>query len=149
VVTSVRRWPPKLDPKAVAPPPLQGVVSIDDISFAGGSAKRTPIMRFEAGKSIDGLSHGDFDKDGNDDVIFTRAMPREAVLLLSDGKGGFERAGVEGMTVAPQRNYDLSVADVNRDGLPDVILMYEADEATALGEKNGSVQVFLNRGVTR
>jgi hypothetical protein len=149
VVASVRRWPPKLDPKAVPPPPLQGVVSIDDISFVGGKAKRTPIMRFEAGKSIDGLSHGDFDKDGNEDLILTRDMPREAVLLMGDGKGGFERATIEGLTVAPQRNYDLSVADVNGDGRPDVILMYEADEATALAEKNGSVRVFLNRGATR
>jgi hypothetical protein len=106
-------------------------------------------MRFEAGKSIDGLSHGDFDKDGNEDLILTRDMPREAVLLMGDGKGGFERATIEGLTVAPQRNYDLSVADVNGDGRPDVILMYEADEATALAEKNGSVRVFLNRGATR
>jgi FG-GAP-like repeat len=149
VVASVRRWPPKLDPKAVPPPPLQGVVSIDDISFAGGTAKRTPVMRYAAGNSVAGLSHGDFDKDGNEDILFTRDNPREAVLLLGDGKGGFQRADVDGLVVAPQRNYDLTVADVNGDGRPDVILMYETDEATALAEKNGSVQVFLNRGVTR
>ena len=48
--------------------------------------------------------------------------------------------------VAPQRNYDLGVADVNGDDRPDVILMYEAQSTTAMAAKDGSIQVFLNRG---
>jgi len=121
-------------------------VSIDRVSFAGGKAKRTPVMRFQGGSSIAGLNRGDFDRDGHEDLILTRDAPREAVLLLGDGKGGFERAQVEGLVVAPQRNYDLAVADVNGDQRPDVILMYEAQSTTSLAEKNGSIQVFLNRG---
>jgi hypothetical protein len=39
------------------------------------------------------------------------------------------------------------VADVNGDARPDVILMYEAESATSLSTRNGSVHVFLNRGV--
>ena len=78
--------------------------------------------------------------------MFTRDRPREAVLLLGDGKGGFERVALEGLVVAPQRNYDLGVADVNGDDRPDVILMYEAQSTTAMAAKDGSIQVFLNRG---
>ncbi|MFL6246517.1 MAG: FG-GAP repeat domain-containing protein [Thermoanaerobaculia bacterium] len=149
IVTSVRRWPARVNPELLPPPPLQGVVSLDRVSFVSGKAKRTPVMRYEAGGAIAGLNHGDFDGDGNEDLMFTREIPREAVLLLGDGKGGFERAQLEGLVVAPQRNYDLGVADVNGDGRPDVILMYEAQTTTALAEKNGSIQVFLNRGVAR
>ena len=145
VVTSVRRWPGRLNPEILPPPPLLSVVSVDAVSFASGKAKRTPIMRYD-GRSISALNSGDFDGDGNDDIIFTRHEPREAVLLLGDGKGGFKRAQIEGLKVAPQANYDVMVADVNDDSRPDVILMYETDSTTALAEKNGSIQVFLNRG---
>ncbi|HEX8254773.1 MAG TPA: VCBS repeat-containing protein [Thermoanaerobaculia bacterium] len=149
IVASVRKWPEKLDPKLIPPPPLSSVVALDRISFAGGTPKRTPILRFGPGRSIAGLGHGDFDRDGKQDIVFTRHDPREAVVLLGDGKGGFSRAETEGLIVAPQRNYDLTVADVNGDSRPDVIVMYEADSATALSPKNGSVQVFLNRGVAK
>ena len=149
VVASVRRWPEKLDPRILPLPPLERVVSIDRISFAGGSAKRTPVMRFKPGRSISGMSRGDFDRDGNEDLIFTRHDPREAVLLLGDGKGGFSRATIEGLTLAPERNYDLTVADVNGDSRPDVIVMYEAASTTALSTKNGRIQVFLNRETTK
>lgn len=149
VVTSVRRWPARLNPDLLPSPPLNGVVSVDRVSFAEGKAKRTPIMRWEAGGSIAGINSGDFDRDGNEDLMLTRDIPREAVLLLGDGKGGFERAQTDGLIVAPQRNYDLAVADVNGDERPDVILMYEAQSTTSLAEKNGSIQVFLNRGEAR
>ena len=146
IMASSRSWPEKLDPTIVARPPLQSVIALDRLSFENGKPKRTTIMRFPPGRPILGLDHGDFDHDGKEDIIFTRHDPREAVLLLGDGKGGFSRAQVEGLTIAPQKNYDLVVEDVNRDSRPDVIVMYEADSATALSAKNGSIQVFLNRG---
>lgn len=148
IMTSVRRWPSRLNPEILPTPVLTTLVSIDAISFAGGQAKRTPIMRYD-GRSISGLNHGDFDGDGNEDIMFTRQEPREAVLLFGDGKGGYKRGQVEGLTVAPQQNYDLAIADVNNDSRPDVILMYETDSTTALAEKNGSIRVFLNRGVSK
>lgn len=147
IITAVRSWPEKLDPKLLPPPPLMNMTSIDRISFAGGTPKRTPIVRYDGSRSIVGINHGDFDGDGHEDLIYTRSEPREAVLLLGDGKGGFVRAEIEGLALAAQRNYDLTVADVNNDKRPDVVVMYEADSATAFSPKNGAVQVFLNRGV--
>jgi hypothetical protein len=81
--------------------------------------------------------------------MFTRHDPREAVLLLGDGKGGFSRATIEGIPLRPQSNYDLLVADVNGDSRPDVIVMYEAESATSLSARNGSVHVYLNMVSTR
>jgi hypothetical protein len=148
IVSFYRSWPKQVNPSVVPRPPLEVVVGIDRISFSGMQAKRTPIARWGDSPAIWGLGHGDFDGDKNQDILFTRFNPREAVLLTGDGKGGFREASVEGLTVSPLRNYDLKVADVNADNRPDVILMYESQSASALAPKNGKVQVFLNRGVT-
>lgn len=148
IVTHYRVWPGQVDPDQLREPPLRKVVGVDRLSFSanGKEATRTPIMRWEPGRAVPGLARGDFDRDGKQDLIFTRHDPREAVVLLGDGKGGFARAGVEGITLRPQANYDVTVADVNGDSRPDVIVMYEAESATSLSTKNGSVHVFLNRG---
>ena len=53
---------------------------------------------------------------------------------------------MEGLSARKNSTYDLKVADVNGDGRPDVIIMYEADQNTALSPRNGSINVFLNRG---
>jgi len=81
--------------------------------------------------------------------MYTRHDPREAVLLVGDGAGHFKRAAIEGVTLPNLRNYDLSVADLNGDSKPDVILMYESEQGTAFSPKNGRVEVFLNRGASR
>jgi hypothetical protein len=147
VVSYVHFWPDDLDPLVVPKPPLEQVVNVDLISFPDGGVKRTPIMRWGSNLGVWGMASGDFDGDGNIDVIFTRVDPREAVLLLGDGKGGFFRAGTEGLKVAPQTNYEVKVADLNGDGRPDIILMYESASTTSLSPRDGSIHVFLNRGV--
>jgi len=148
IVASYRIWPVKMDQNVVANPPLERVVGVDRVSFSadGKQATRTSIMRWEPGRSVQGLARGDFDGDKKEDLMFTRHDPREAVLLLGDGKGGFARATVEGITLRPQANYDLTVTDVNGDSRPDVIVMYESESATSLSERNGSIHVYLNRG---
>jgi hypothetical protein len=121
-------------------------VGIDRISFAGKQPKRTPVVRWTGLRGITGLAVADFDGDGNDDIIYTRYDPREAVVLLGDGKGGFTRATISGLKLEPNTNYDITIADVNGDGRPDVILMYESAASTVLAARDGSIQVFLNRG---
>lgn len=148
IVTYYRVWPRQVNPSIVARPPLETTVGIDRISFDGSEPKRTTIARWGATPAIWGLGHGDFDGDKKRDLVYTRYNPREAVLLVGDGKGGFRKASLEGVTLSGLRNYDLTVADVNADSRPDLIVMYESQSATALGPKNGKVQVFLNRGTS-
>lgn len=146
VVSFRREWVPKVAPDVVAEPASKEIYGLEALSFEGSTPVRTPIMRWENDKPIWGIASADFDGDRREDVLFTRYQPREAVLLTGDGKGGFARAAVEGLTLRPLRNYDLTVADVNGDARPDVIVMYEAESATAMARKNGRVHVFLNRG---
>jgi hypothetical protein len=148
ILSTFRIWPSDVDQDVLRDPPLKQVVAVDRISFSpdGKQAERKSIMRWPAGRMVPGIAPGDFDGDGRNDLIFTRHDPRETVLLLGDGKGGFARAGVSGIDLRPLSNYDITVADVNQDSRPDVIVMYESESATSLSARNGSVHVYLNRG---
>jgi hypothetical protein len=148
IVSYHRIWP-QVSPSIVAKPPLEAAVGIDRVTFANGEAKRFPVIRWGASPPIWGLGAADFDGDNRQDIVYTRHDPREAVLLLGDGSGHFKRAALEGVTLPNLRNYDLSVADLNGDAKPDLILMYEAEGGTAFSPKNGRVEVFLNRGASR
>jgi hypothetical protein len=148
IVSYLRFWPNDLPEQIIPAPPAATVVGVDRVSFSGGEPKRTPILRWNGKTAIWGLGSGDFNGDGNLDFIFTRFDPREAVLMLGDGKGNFTQAKLEGLPLPPNTNYDLLVADVNKDGLPDVILMYES-AAKTVGGRNGAIRVFLNKGATK
>jgi len=146
LLSYVRFWPADVESSFVPNPTNRAVVGIDRLSFADDKPRRTPIARWAGNRPVLGMAAGDFDGDGNLDIVYTRHDPREAVILLGDGKGGFTRANVEGLVLDPLTNYDVTVADVNGDGKPDVIVMYESSASTVLAPQNGSIQVFLNRG---
>ncbi len=147
IVSFVRYWPSNLAPEAVAKPPLEVLSGIDRISFADGVAKRTPIVRWQGARPVRGMANGDFDGDGNLDVAYAASESTDLTILLGDGKGGFRRVEAAGIKLPPQRTYDLIVTDLNRDKRPDVMVMFEAKQPVSTSPRNGSVRVYLNRGV--
>jgi len=95
------------------------------------------------------VASADLDGDGKMDLVYTTysaADKREIVALLGDGKGGFTRATLDGVSAPRNATYDLKLVDVNGDGRPDIVVMYEADQTTAFSPRNGSIRVFLNGG---
>jgi len=147
VMSYVRIWPGDVNPSDVPTPALKKVVGLDLVSFSGKEPKRTPIVRMAGERSANGIGLGDFDGDGNLDVAWAPFDPREVSILLGDGKGHFTRARLDGIKAEANSNYDIVVADVNNDKRPDVIMMYESGERTRFGLQDGSIHVFLNRGV--
>lgn len=151
VFSFFRDWPGDLDSSIVPKPPIQQLIEIDRMSFGKEGPRRTPIARWSGNQVVSGLASGDFNGDGNLDIIYTHFKPgggSEAVILLGDGKGGFTQAKVEGLPILDLVSYDIKVADVNGDGKPDVIMMYESGAKTAFALQDGSIHVYLNRGAS-
>ena len=146
VISYVHYYPSDLGSYGISDPDLKSVVNIDLLTFNSDQPKRKPIMRWGSNVGVQGMASGDFNGDGNLDAAFTRFDPREVVLLLGDGKGSFTRGTIEGIDLQKNTNYDLKAADVNGDGRPDLIIMYESSATTRLGSQDGSIHVYLNRG---
>ena len=149
ILSYVRFWPNDINEKLIPRPPITEITGLDRISYTGGAPKRTPIARWSGKFGITGAAAADIDGDGKLDIIYTTfrgADAREIGVLFGDGKGNFTRGKLEGLTAERKATYDLKVADVNGDGRPDVIIMYEADQVTAFSPRNGSIHVFLNQG---
>jgi len=158
IISYVRYWPTDLDPKIIPRPPLAETTAIDRMSFSkDGTATRYPIARWSGHRPVTGMALADVDGDGNLDIVYADSTQHEVVILLGDGKGGFTRANADGLVLADLSLYDLKVVDVNGDKKPDVIVMYESGASTnaasaagatpAFASRNGSVHVFLNRGM--
>lgn len=145
ILSYVRYWPESRVDTGINPnPKVRTISGIERVWWDGKEMKRAPITRWEGRKSAWGLAGGDFNRDGKRDLIYTTAAPREFVVLLGDGKGGFRQAQLQGLVALPNVNYDLKVADVNGDKIDDILVMYEAGE-----ERNGGIQVFLGRGIAK
>lgn len=158
IVAYTRYWPTDLDDRILAKPEVVELTDIDRFVFTKDGMKRIPIMRWSGHAGVRGIATGDFDSDGNLDIIATSEDPdsRGAIILLGDGNGNFHRAPIEGLTLDDNNLYDVKIADLNGDKRPDVILMYETMQIRrddflrmALQDRPGSIKVFLNKGAKK
>lgn len=145
LMLSYRRvWPrDQLRPGDFEPPAATSVVGIERVTWdRRGRPERSTVVSWDRTKPVWGLASGDFDGDGNHDLVYTLSGPRRLEFLLGDGKGGFRSATVSGVELPDLTAYDLKVADVNGDGRDDVLIMFEKSDRAS----DGSVRVFLGRG---
>jgi hypothetical protein len=80
----------------------------------------------------------DLDVDGDLDIVVSNDRPDPKPVYLNDGKGNFRLGSTYGLPEWSMRN--ASVADLNGDGLPDIIVANRADRG------DGTNYVCLNRG---
>ena len=88
-------------------------------SVSGVNGFQTSRPAF-AGSSIAVLAHGDFDNDGNQDVVVpsgtSGSMGNRAIILFGEGNGAFTPAVSVAVGTGP---YDVATGDFNGDGMLD------------------------------
>jgi hypothetical protein len=90
------------------------------------------------------LRAADLNGDGAPDIVTTNLDGDSVTVLLGDGHGGFREAPGSPFRTAPAP-WEVSIADVNRDGKPDLVIVpYDRDAKTRGGEAN--VTVLIGEG---
>jgi peroxiredoxin len=79
----------------------------------------------------------DLNGDGKKDLAMGSQLDHGVTVMLGDGKGGFAAAADSAMPAGKRANY-VAVADLNRDGKPDIA-------ASSYG--SGEITVFMNETV--
>jgi hypothetical protein len=104
------------------------------ILLNAGGGVFSPAVNFSAGDAPLGIATGDFNRDGNPDLVVANENSSNFSLLLGNGAGGF---AAPLNFFAGNQPFDIAVGDFNRDGNPDVAV------ANAAG---ASVSIFLGNG---
>jgi len=141
VLSFVRSFPDAVGVNDVTPPDVKQIAGLERVYWKNGKAERKPIVRWAADRGLLAVAAGDFNADGHDDVVYSQVNPRQFVLLTGDGKGNFKKARLKGLEAPRNLTYEIKVADINGDKRPDLLMLFEAEEAV----KDGSIRVFLNR----
>ncbi|MCE6989551.1 VCBS repeat-containing protein [Dyadobacter sp. CY323] len=102
---------------------------------SGGIRKSYSLGEIADRSYTGGLS--DFNGDGFLDIAISNDAPDRKLIYLNDGKGNFTIGSEFGRPEWPTRN--LSIADINKDGLPDLILANRGNAST-------SNYICLNQG---
>jgi hypothetical protein len=79
---------------------------------------------------------GDVNGDGRPDLVVTHAERNELTALLGDGRGAFAEAGGSPFDLG-RTGWRPVIADVNRDGKPDVAVATGDDVCVMLGDGRG------------
>lgn len=129
-----------LDTIANAPSEGNIVIFLGD----GKGGLSNSALEIEGVRGNSGLISADFNKDGNLDLATTKysggAPSSDTIVFLGDGAGGFTQSVDLATKAAP---VTLVVADMNKDGQPDLLVGGAGPENTT----GNFISVFLGDGV--
>jgi Bacterial Ig-like domain (group 3)/FG-GAP-like repeat len=107
------------------------------ILLGNGDGTFQPAVTYVVQAGTNFVASGDFNGDGNLDVVVTNATADSLSVLLGNGDGTFGKA--TNYTVGPNLSW-IAVGDLNGDGRPDLVVAQSSSMST------NELSVFLNNG---
>ncbi len=106
----------------------------------GDGTFKTPTALPSQAIPVAGIAVGDFNRDGNEDIVAGSHTTPKIFTLLGDGHGNFTVANTETLNYNNPTLNALTAADVNGDGIPD--LVYEYSATPSIGDYDRVVVEF-------
>jgi len=112
------------------------------VLLSTGSGSFAPQQVIPTGDTPRGIAVADFNGDGNVDVVNANQGDDTATVLLGNGDGTLSLGTQQSVPASNLRPFQVVVADVNRDGIPDIITANRSDNSVSvmLGNRDGSFQ---------
>jgi hypothetical protein len=112
------------------------------VLLGNGNGTFQPEQVYPSGSAPRGVAVADFDGAGNVDIVNTNQGDDTATILWNNGDGTFTSEQGEAAPAPTLRPFQIVVADLNGDGLPDIITADRSDNSVGvlLANADGSFQ---------
>ncbi len=112
------------------------------VLLGNGDGTFEPQETFPTGKTPRWVAVGDLTGNGQVDIVTANLGDDTASVLLGNGDGTFSFGTQQSVPAPPLAPFQVVVADVNGDGIPDIITANRPDNSVSvlLGNRDGSFQ---------